>query len=60
MNQEQKQLYKEFEKEVWLFLDKELPDERMDFWQEQLEKFPQLKNCIDEYRYVSEAYDKNK
>lgn len=58
MNQEQKQLYKEFEKEVWLFLDKELPEERMVFWQKQLENIPQLKNCIDEYRYVSAAYDK--
>ena len=54
MNQEQKQLYKEFEKEVWLYLDNDLPEERMKYWEEQLQKYPGLNSYIQDYNFVAE------
>ena len=60
MNQEQKQLYKEFEKEVWLYLDNDLPEERMKYWEEQLQKYPGLNSYIQDYNLVAESYDKIK
>ena len=60
MNQENNQLYNQFEKEVWLFLDGDLPDDRMLFWNEKLKELPELNKIIDEYKMVSDYYDNMK
>jgi hypothetical protein len=56
MNQEEKQLFHKFEKELWLFLDGDLPESRMIFWKQKIDELPELKYCIDEYRSISDAY----
>jgi len=60
MNQEQEHLYKEFEREVWLYLDNELPEERMKFWEEQMEEIPELRNYIKDYNFLAESFSKIK
>jgi len=57
MSQEKSQLYKEFEREVWLYLDNELPKVKADYWNQKLEEFPDLHKCIEEYLFVSELYN---
>jgi len=54
--QKDKHLIEEFEKEVWLFLDNNLPSERMSFWETQIrnnlvikQKFEEIQNLISEY-----------
>ena len=56
MNQEEQQLYKEFEKQVWLFMDNDLPENKMQFWNEKLREIPELNNCINEYKRISNLY----
>jgi len=60
MNQELQQLIKEFEKEVWLFLDNDLPDARIEFWNQKLEVFPELNKYIEDYLLLSDLYDGSK
>jgi len=60
MSQEKNQLSKEFEKEVWLFIDRELPEERMSFWQKKLKEIPELNDFIEDYRLISESYEEVK
>lgn len=57
MNQEKKQLYNQFEKEVWLYLDRDLPDDRMTYWREKIDELPELKKFIEDYKIVSKSYD---
>ena len=57
MNQENKQLYNQFKDEVWLFLDNDLPEERMEFWRLKLNEIPELEEIISDYRSVSEYYE---
>ena len=57
MNQEEKQLFEEFEKEVWLYLDGDLSESKMNFWKQKIEELPELKNYIEEYKNISEAYN---
>jgi hypothetical protein len=47
----------EFEKEIWLFIDKDLPEERMLFWKTKLKEFPQLELRLQESLETSEDYD---
>jgi len=56
MNQEKDQLFKEFEKEVWLFLDNDLPKQKMEFWNKKLIEIPELKKLINYYRSISNLY----
>ena len=60
MSQEKNQLFEEFENEMWLYLDKDLSEERMEFWNNKLKEIPELKNMLDEYYVVSDAYNKVK
>ena len=57
MNKESSQLYKEFEKEVWLFIDEDLPDDKMLFWRQKLNEFPELNECLNDYDFVSRNYE---
>jgi hypothetical protein len=56
MNQEEKQLLQKFEKEVWLYLDGDLSESKMNFWKQKIEEIPELKNFIEEYSSISEMY----
>ena len=60
MNSELKQLIQEFEKEVWLFLDEDLSENRMEFWKLKLKEIPELNNYIEDYMLVSELYNETK
>ncbi len=56
MNLSEDQLYKDFEKEVWLYLDNQLDEKRKLFWDNKIEKYPLLKEYIDEYTAISNEY----
>lgn len=59
MNQELNHLFQEFEKEVWLFLDEDLPEDRLEFWKQKLEEIPELNNYIKDYLLISDLYNAN-
>jgi hypothetical protein len=59
MSQEKNQLFKEFEKEIWLFLDKDLSESRMIFWKQKLEEIPELNSCLEDYLAISKLYDES-
>ena len=42
MNQEEKQLFQKFEKEVWLYLDGDLSESRMNFWKQKIEEISRI------------------
>lgn len=54
MNQNINQLVQEFEKEVWLYLDQDLSDDRMEFWKQKIKEIPELNKYIDDYIAISE------
>jgi len=56
MKQDKNQLYKEFEKELWLYLDKDLPEERMQFWENKISENPELSQYLEDYIEVSQMY----
>jgi hypothetical protein len=57
MSQDKSQLCKEFEREFWLYLDGDLSEERMKFWNNKLDEVPELRNYIEEYISVSNNYE---
>lgn len=57
MKQDKNQLFSEFEKEVWLYLDKELPEERMQFWESQIAENHELSQYLDEYFELSKTFE---
>ena len=60
MNSEKKQLYNQFKNEVWLFLDNDLPEDRMEFWQHKLKEIPELGEMVNDYQTVSNYYEQVK
>ncbi len=60
MNQEKNQLFEEFSRELWLFLDKDLSEARLKFWEEKIEKIPELKKYLMEYEDISKIYNSEK
>ncbi|MCW8850432.1 MAG: hypothetical protein OQJ81_10680 [Melioribacteraceae bacterium] len=56
MNQEKKQLFEEFSKESLLYLDGDLPKDRMEFWDKKLLDIPELNKVIEDYHKVSEIF----
>ncbi|MFZ1288704.1 MAG: hypothetical protein WAR79_01345 [Melioribacteraceae bacterium] len=56
MNPKEDQLFKDFEKEVWLYLDNQLDEERQKFWDKSIEKNHYLKNYLEEYLSISNEY----
>ena len=57
MNQEKKQLFEEFRKEYLLYLDGDLPKERMDFWSEKLIEIPELNIFLEDYFDVANSFN---
>ena len=67
MNQEERLLFREFKKEIWLYLDKDLPSERLLYWDEKIQTNDLLKNYLADYLEIEKNYnpiaiklDKNK
>ena len=60
MNQEKNQLFEEFNRELWLFLDKDLSEARMKFWEDKIAKTPELKKYLIEYQDISKIYNSEK
>lgn len=56
MKLEKEQLLNQFEEEYLLFIGKELPNERLLFWEEKIKEFPELLQYIEDYEFVSEQY----
>ncbi len=59
MNLKENQSYKEFEKEIWLYLDKELSKERQIFWNEKLRQDQSLRNYLNEYLTIENDYKRS-
>lgn len=58
MNIEKNQLVKDFEKEIWLYLDKDLPENRLKYWNEKISQNQSLENLLNEYHDLSEKYNR--
>ena len=56
MNLEKNQLFEEFERESWLYLDGDLPNARMEYWDQKLKEYPDLNNFLEEYKNVSNLF----
>lgn len=52
-----KYLTEEFEKDMWLFLDEDLPAERMSFWKNQIKKNDEIKKKFKETISFLSEYD---
>jgi hypothetical protein len=50
-------IIKEFENEIWLYLDGDLPESRLNFWNEKIEKIPELLDMLNETKQVLNIYD---
>lgn len=57
MKQEKEQLLNQFEEEYLLFIDKDLPNDRMLFWEEKIKEYPQLLQFIEDYEYVFNSFN---
>jgi len=58
MNTDNKLLL-EFEKEVWLYLDKDLSEERMQFWENAIKENADLQNVLDSTNTFSAMYNES-
>lgn len=58
MNQEKQKLFKQFSTEVWLYLDGDLPEDRVKFWDQKLKEIPELQNYLNDYDDISQSYNK--
>ena len=50
-------LIKEFENEIWLYLDGDLPESRIKFWNEKINDVPELLEILNETKQVLNIYD---
>ena len=57
MQHENDFLIEEFEKEVWLYLDNNLPEKRLNYWRNHLASNPALKQWLDEIQLLLTTYD---
>jgi hypothetical protein len=57
MNTEKQQLYKDFEKEMWLYLDGTLTQDRREYWDRKIKDYPELKKLIEEYEKIAADYN---
>ena len=59
MSYDLKILLKDFENDIWLYLEKSLPDDKIRFWDEQIKSHPELKKIIEETEQVLSVYNEN-
>ncbi len=52
-------LVRDFEKEIWLYLDNDLPESRMNFWNEKIESVPEILELLNETKQTLNIYDSN-
>lgn len=57
MNTEKQQLYKNFEKEMWQYLDGTLTQEKTDYWDKKIKDYPELNKFIEEYESIAVKYN---
>ena len=50
-------IIEEFEKDIWLYLDNDLPDERMNYWSIQIQNNPEIKTIFQETQSILTDYN---
>lgn len=50
-------IFEEFEKDIWLYLDNDLPEERMNYWEVQIQNNPDIKQKLEEYQNFLSIYN---
>lgn len=50
-------IVKDFENEIWLYLDEDLPQSRMNYWSEAIEEIPELLDMLNETKRALNIYD---
>jgi hypothetical protein len=50
-------LINEFEKEIWLYMDGDLPESRKKFWEDKIEQVPELLNMLNETKQALNVYN---
>lgn len=59
MNYRKEELKEQFEKEVWLYLDKDLPIEKIKFWDEKLKENIFLNEILNDILFITEKYNRS-
>jgi uncharacterized radical SAM superfamily Fe-S cluster-containing enzyme len=57
LSENKDQLIKEFENEIWLYLDGDLPESRIQFWNEKINEVPEILETLNETKQVLNIYD---
>ncbi len=57
MKYSDEKLKDKFEKEVWLYLDKDLPDTQMQFWDEKIIENVHIKEMLNDILLITEKYN---
>ncbi|PKL90022.1 MAG: hypothetical protein CVV23_01395 [Ignavibacteriae bacterium HGW-Ignavibacteriae-2] len=57
MQSENSMLAKQFETEIWLYIDGDLKPEKIKFWDDQMESNPQLRRIFEETKELLKIYD---
>ncbi len=54
-------IFEEFEKDIWLYMDNDLPNERVNYWNAQIQNCPELRrflmetqNFLDDFSYLDD------
>lgn len=50
-------IIEEFEKDIWLYLDNDLPAERMNYWRNQIQNKPEIKRVLTETQGLLTDYN---
>jgi hypothetical protein len=59
LSENKNNLIRDFEKEIWLYLDNDLPESRMNFWNDNIESVPELLELLNETKRTLNIYDSN-
>lgn len=54
-----KRIAEEFERELWSYLDGDLPDERMKYWAEQISSSGEIRSIYEETKAALKAYNES-
>ena len=50
-------IIEEFEKDIWLYLDNDLPTERMNYWSNQIQQNPEIRTKLNEAQSILTTYN---
>jgi len=59
MQSDDNKILEDFETEMWFYIEESLPIDRMKYWDDQIGKFPQLKQLLDDSLRVLALYDES-